>query len=255
MGRFRFALLGSGSDGNALVVERGQTRVLIDAGFNARTLEQRLGALGLGFERFDAIVITHEHGDHWRGAARLSNRYRLPVWGTPGTHVATESDSVFQRVRYSPHRPFTIGDLEFTPYPIPHDAREPAQFVIGDGDRRLGVLTDAGHATLHIKSMIDGCDGLILEANHDAGLLADGPYPAVVKKRVAGDRGHLGNHQARELLAGLDTARLQHIVAGHLSQNNNQPELARRALADGLSCAPDWIAVADQRSGLAWRSL
>lgn len=250
-----FAVLGSGSSGNALVVEHGNTRVLVDAGFSARELEKRLARAEQQFETFDAIVVTHEHSDHWRGVSRLSNRYRLPVWLTPGTHAATCDETIFERELYSPHEPFAIGDLEFNPYPIPHDAREPAQMVIGDGDKRLGILTDAGYATPHIRSMMDGCDGLIVEANHDADLLASGPYPAMLKKRVAGDQGHLGNHQAHELLTSLDTTALQHVVAGHMSESNNRPDLAREALADALRCAPDWVQIADQRSGLSWRSL
>ncbi|NNC24049.1 MBL fold metallo-hydrolase [Salinisphaera sp. USBA-960] len=251
----RFAVLGSGSSGNALVVENANTRVLIDAGFSARTLERRLAELERDFNAFDAIVITHEHSDHWQGVSRLSHRYQLPVWLTPGTHFATHDDPVFARELYSPHEPFSIGDLAFNPYPIPHDAREPAQLIISNGDSRLGILTDAGHATPHIRSMIDGCHGLIVEANHDADLLASGPYPATLKKRVASGHGHLGNHQARELVAALNTDALQHVVAAHISQSNNHTNLAREALADALNCTPDWVQVADQRAGLGWRSL
>lgn len=250
-----FAFLGSGSGGNALLVEYADTRVLIDAGFSARTLERRMAGLSRRFEDIDAIVITHEHNDHWCGAARVSNRYRLPVWLTPGTHAATRDETVFERELFSPHEPFTIGDLEFTPYPIPHDAREPAQFVIGNGDKRLGLLSDAGYATPHIRATIDNCDGLIVEANHDAELLAAGPYPATLKKRVAGERGHLGNHQTTDLVAGLDTRKLQHVVAAHMSESNNRPDLARSALAEALNCTPEWVEVADQRAGLSWRSL
>lgn len=250
-----FAVLGSGSAGNALVVESGQTRVLIDAGFSPRSLERRLAGLACDFETFDAIVVTHEHIDHWRGVPRLSSRYRLPVWLTPGTHAATRGESTYARQLYSPHESFSIGDLEFCPYPIPHDAREPAQLVVSNGDKRLGVLSDAGYVTPHIRSVLNNCAALLIEANHDTDLLARGPYPDKLKRRVTSNQGHLGNHQAAELLAGLNTDSLRHVAIAHMSEKNNHPDLARSALAEGLGCGSDWIQIADQHNGLGWRNV
>ena len=251
----RFALLGSGSKGNALVVEYGRTRVLIDGGFSARELERRLARLDVSPASLDALIITHEHGDHWRGVVRFSRRHQLPVWLTPGTHAARRADDLGHIELYSPHEPFAVGDLELFPYPVPHDAREPAQLVVGNGDKRLAVLSDIGTATPHVRAMIDGCDALVLESNHDPEMLASGPYPAALKARVGGSRGHLSNAQAAELLGAINARDLQHLVVAHISESNNRPELARAALAAPLSCAPDWVHVADQREGLSWRSL
>lgn len=255
MSAMRFALLGSGSKGNALVVEQGATRLLIDCGFSAREIEKRLARLALAPTDIDAIVITHEHDDHWKGVSRFSRAHGLPVWLTPGTHSATLTSEVAARELYSPHEPFAIGELELWPYPVPHDAREPAQLVVGNGDHRLGVLSDIGHATPHVRDMIDACDALIIESNHDPDMLAAGPYPASLKARVAGRLGHLSNDQAAELVSGIDTQALQHVVIAHMSESNNRPELAQAALAQALACTPDWVHVANQREGLSWRSL
>ena len=138
---------------------------------------------------------------------------------------------------------------------VPHDAREPVQFVFGDGARRLGVLTDAGCATPHIEAMLSGCDALVLECNHDAEMLRNSAYPPRLKQRIAGRFGHLDNAASAKLLASLDCGRLQHIVAAHLSQQNNKPELARHALAQALNCELEWIGIADQESGFAWREI
>ncbi|GAB3678969.1 MBL fold metallo-hydrolase [Salinisphaera aquimarina] len=251
----RFAVLGSGSKGNALVVEYANTRILIDCGFSVKETERRLARLGLDADAIDALVITHEHDDHWKGVSRFSRRHTVPVWLTPGTHAAKQADALSSIELYSPHEPFAIGDLEFFPYPVPHDAREPAQLIVGNGDKRLGVLSDIGHATPHVLSMVDACDALVLECNHDPALLASGPYPAYLKARVAGRLGHLSNGQAAALIKNIDATQLQQLVVAHISESNNRPELAQAALAEALSCSPDWVHVAHQREGLSWRSL
>lgn len=251
----RFALLGSGSKGNALVVEYADTRLLIDCGFSAKEIEKRLARLELRPADIDAIVITHEHDDHWRGVSRFSRRYEIPVWLTPGTRAAKATDALAVTELYSPHEPFAIGDLELFPYPVPHDAREPAQLVIGNGDKRLGILSDIGYVTPHVREMIDACDALVLESNHDPELLATGPYPASLKRRVGGRLGHLSNPQAAALLGEIDASGLQQLVVAHISESNNRPELAQAALAQALSTTADWVHVANQREGLSWRSL
>lgn len=251
----RFALLGSGSKGNALVVEQGGTRLLIDCGFSAREIEKRLARLDLIAGDIDAVVITHEHDDHWKGVSRLSRAHDLPVWLTPGTQAATVGSKLATVELYSPHEPFAIGDLELFPYPVPHDAREPAQLVIGNGEHQLGVLSDIGHVTPHVRAMIDACDALVIESNHDPDMLANGPYPARLKTRVAGRLGHLSNAEAAALVSAIDTSALQHVVVAHISESNNRPDLARAALAEALACAPDWVHVANQNEGLSWRSL
>lgn len=251
----RFALLGSGSKGNALVVEYAGTRLLIDCGFSAREIEKRLARLALAPGDIDAIVITHEHDDHWKGVSRFSRAHAIPVWLTPGTQAAKAGDALAATELYSPHEPFAIGELELSPYPVPHDAREPAQLIVGNGDKRLGVLSDIGHATPHVRAMIDACDALIIECNHDPDLLAHGPYPASLKARVGGRLGHLSNQQAAALISDIDASHLQQVVVAHISESNNRPALAQAALSEALSCAPDWVHVANQREGLSWRTL
>lgn len=253
----RFTILASGSEGNALVVECGSTRILVDCGLgSAREVERRLLQRGLQASDLSAIVITHEHADHIGCTATLARRHHLPVFATWGTLNAWRDSSRVERLcPFDNHAPFAIGDLSITPIPVPHDAREPSQFLFGDGQLTLGLLTDLGCSTTHITRQLTGCNALILEANHDTALLQSSSYPPHLKRRIQGDYGHLSNHQAAELLASIDSSRLQHLVAAHLSQENNRPHLARAALAESLGCAEEWIAIADQHQGLEWRSV
>ncbi len=253
----RFASLGSGSQGNALVVEAGRTRVLLDCGFGLKDIKARLARHGLEADDLDAIIVTHEHDDHVGGVSRLAQKHEIPVYLTYGTLTALEGarSDMAQITVIDSHTPFAIGDIEARPYPVPHDAREPAQFVFSDGRASLGVLTDAGSSTPHIESMLSGLDALVLECNHDRDLLANGSYPPYLKQRIGSRFGHLENGTAAQLLASLDCSRLQHLVAAHLSQQNNTPELARTAMARVLNCTPDWIGVADQQNGFAWRDI
>ncbi len=250
----RFASLGSGSRGNATVVEQDSTLLLVDCGFSVRETERRLLRLGRDAEQVTAVLVTHEHSDHIGGVALFARKYRVPVWMTPGTRAACrdEPDGI---ELFSSHAAFAVGDLEVTPFPVPHDAREPAQFVFGNGALRLGVLTDTGSLTPHIEQQLGGCDALFLECNHDRAMLADGPYPPVLKRRVGGDFGHLSNDQSAELLRRIDCSRLQHIAAAHLSEKNNTPALARDSVSQALDCGGEWVAVADQQQGLGWRDL
>lgn len=250
----RFASLGSGSRGNALVVEAGRTRLLVDCGFGSRELFRRLARLGLAPDDLDAILVTHEHSDHIGGAASCAARYSLPVFMTHGSRVAAGFEGVAVEI-FDSHQTFAIGDLEVLPFPVPHDAREPVQFVFSDGCCQLGILTDAGFATPHMTEMLSGCQGLVLECNHDVRMLAEGSYPWPLKQRISGRLGHLDNDAAAALLGALNTASLRHVVAAHLSEQNNTPALARAALAGKLGCSPDWIGVADQRDGFGWRDI
>lgn len=251
----RFASLGSGSEGNALLVERGETRVMIDCGFGLADACQRLARLAVEPGDVSAILVTHEHSDHLGGVARLALKYDLPVWLSHGTFSEWQAERLPQVKIFDSHSPFDIEELQVHPYPVPHDAREPAQFVFSDGARRLGLLTDAGSVTAHMVEMLSGLDGLVLECNHDATMLASGPYPPFLKQRVGGPYGHLENGQAEDLLRRVDQSRLQHVVAAHLSATNNTPQLARAALARALGCAEDWVETAQQRTGFNWRSL
>jgi phosphoribosyl 1,2-cyclic phosphodiesterase len=250
----RFASLGSGSRGNALLVEARGTRVLLDCGFSFAETIARLQRLGCAAEDIDAIVVTHEHDDHIGGVARLAARVGIPVHMTPGTRAAAGPRFVDVDCRaFDPHAAFKVGELTVDPFPVPHDAREPAQVVFDDGRHRLGVLTDVGVPTAHIRAMLSGCSALVLECNYDAALLREGPYPPSLKARIGSRFGHMRNEDAAELLAALDRSRLRHVVGAHLSETNNDPQLVQpiltRALGEGAATA---VSVAHQDRGFDW---
>ena len=251
----RFAALGSGSRGNAWVVAHGRTALLVDCGFSVAETTRRLARLGLAAGDLAGILLTHEHADHASGVGPLARRHGLPVWMTHGTRAALRDGDLPDLRLFDTGAAFAVDDLEVAPFAVPHDAREPAQFVVGDGRRRLGLVTDLGSPTAHVERSLAGCDALVLEANHDRDLLAGGSYPPALKRRIAGPHGHLCNEDAAALLARLDTGRLQHLVAAHLSEANNDPARVRTLFADVLGCAPEAIPVADQASGLDWREL
>jgi phosphoribosyl 1,2-cyclic phosphodiesterase len=253
----RFASLGSGSRGNSLVVDAGGTKLLLDCGFSVRSVLARLARLAILPQELAGILVTHEHSDHVAGIFRFSAHFGIPVYMTHGTRAtAWQEESAPADCRLiDAHAKFSVGGIEVTPFPVPHDAREPVQFVVSDGQWRLGVLTDCGTVTPHVAAMLDGCQALVLECNHDPDLLAASDYPAPLKRRIAGDFGHLGNVQAASLLRRIDTTALRHVVAAHLSERNNRPGLAREALAQALGCAENWIGVASQEGGTGWREL
>lgn len=252
----RFAALGSGSRGNAWLIESGATRLLIDCGFGPRETARRLARLGMLPGQIDSVAVTHDHSDHVRGAAACARRYGWRFFMTHGTALVTRP--ALDRGDLShlcPGLPVAIGDLEIHPFTVPHDAREPVQFVVSDGRCRLGILTDAGHVTPVMVSALSGCHALVLECNHDRAMLEAGRYPPALKRRIGGRWGHLDNGAAASLLAAIDCSHLVHVVAAHLSAENNQPGLARAALASVLGCGPDWIGVADQECGIGWRDV
>jgi phosphoribosyl 1,2-cyclic phosphodiesterase len=252
----RFASLGSGSSGNALLVQSAGTVVMLDCGFGVAEVNRRLARLGMQVDALDAIIVTHEHGDHIGGVARIARRHHIPVWMSHGTWRGLES--TFDEIQVNlveGHAAFSVGDVHVEPFPVPHDAREPAQFVFGDGSVRLGVLTDAGESTLHIERTLAACDGIVLECNHDVDMLARSNYPARLRRRISSRVGHLDNVAAATLLKRVAGSRLRHVIAAHLSEQNNTPELARAALAAALDCSPDWIGVAYQDNGFDWREL
>jgi phosphoribosyl 1,2-cyclic phosphodiesterase len=249
----RFASLGSGSRGNALLIEAGGQRIMLDCGFKLAEAVVRLQRLGCAAEDVDAIVVTHEHDDHIGGVARFATKLGIPVYMTPGTRaaVAARFEDVDCRA-FAPHAPFRIGALTIDPFPVPHDAREPAQFVFDDGRHRLGVLTDVGVPTAHIRGMLSGCSALVLECNYDQRLLREGPYPPSLKARIGSRFGHLRNDDAAELLAALDRSRLRHVVGAHLSETNNHPELVRDILRSALGTSEAAVSVAHQEAGFDW---
>jgi phosphoribosyl 1,2-cyclic phosphodiesterase len=253
----RFASLGSGSQGNALVVEAGDTKVLLDCGFATRTTAEKLDSLGISPQDLAGVLVTHEHSDHIAGVFKFARRYEVPVFLTHGTHAAApRGKTPLPECRLiDSHTSFAIGDLEIHPFPVPHDAREPVQYAFSDGAHRLGVLTDVGSITPHIVDVLRCCDALVLECNHDSEMLASSDYPEMLKRRISGRLGHLSNEMAASLLSQIGTSRLQHLVAAHLSQQNNRRELAVSALASVLNCDEEWIGVACQVRGFDWREI
>lgn len=252
----RFASLGSGSQGNGLIVEHDGYRILVDCGFGLADTARRLARLELEPGDLHAIVVTHEHDDHAGGVARLAAKYRLPVWMTPGTLRGMEGFFSGCDVRpIDGYRPFSMGSMQVSPYPVPHDAREPAQYVFSDGRVRLGLVTDAGEVTPHMIAVLTGCDGLLLEFNHDAELLRRGRYPDTLKRRISGRWGHLANEAAQALLAMLAGQQLRTVVGMHLSHENNRPELVRSAMEGVLGRFSGQVGIACQDAGTPWFAL
>ncbi|MEO8806422.1 MAG: MBL fold metallo-hydrolase [Burkholderiaceae bacterium] len=256
----RFCSLGSGSGGNATVVETTSgtrtSRVLIDCGFSARELDTRLARVGLLTDDLDAVFVTHEHGDHVGCAVTLARRHGLPLWMSRGTWRAIgepDAGGLLQFARDG--QPISVGDLLLSPYTVAHDAQEPLQLRVSNGAQHLGVLTDVGSITPHLLANLRGCDALLLECNHDRELLAQSRYPASLKARIGGRYGHLSNDTAAEILAACMHGGLRHLVAAHLSEQNNRPDLARAALASACGAAPQDIVVADPLQGFGWLSL
>lgn len=246
----RFASLGSGSRGNALVVEDGNTLVMIDCGLTRANVEERLKSLRRDPRDLAAVLITHEHGDHAGGVVSFTRRYKVPVWATPGTASAIRG--LGSRRGLNCHRPLTIGSLSIEPFPVPHDAREPCQFVFTAGKKRLGILTDTGHITPAIVDRLESCDALALECNHDLGMLESGGYPPSVKARVASRYGHLNNGQCAQLLAGIQHGGLQWVVGLHLSERNNSPERVREIMTDVGDGQPWRLHLAAQDEPTSW---
>lgn len=252
----KFASLGSGSRGNATLIQAGDTCLLLDSGFSLRELEQRLARLDLGPADIDAVLVTHEHGDHIKGIGPLARKHELPVWMTHGTWRNAPCGDIPDLRLFGSHTPpFRIGDIEVTPFAVPHDAREPTQFTFSFRSQKLGILTDAGSFTPHVIAALSGVDALLLECNHDPQMLREGPYPPRLQQRVGGSYGHLSNDQAAKLLAQIDHGRLQHLVVGHVSEKNNSPELARRALETVCDTLSGRISLLCQDGGDSWFEL
>ncbi len=255
----RFASLGSGSAGNCMVIEQASTRLLLDCGFGGNEIIKRLQTLALAPEQISGILITHEHDDHAKGAFKFAAKFNIPIWLSHGTKKMTErywpKKGNFKLNVVDSHTEFDIQDIQITPFPVPHDAREPTQFTFTDGAVKLGVLTDVGYSTPHIEQNLTRCDGLVLECNYDIGMLEKGPYAYALKKRVGGRLGHLDNDSSANLLSRLDNSKLKHIVAAHLSAKNNTEYLAKTALSRVLNCQQDWVGIAAQKTGFDWRVL
>ncbi len=251
----QFASIGSGSGGNGLLLAAGDTALLVDCGFTMAEVGRRLERLQFDPENLTAVLVTHEHRDHASGVRRLQKELGVPVFATRGTAA---SDVLGKKLEVTPvqsEQPFEIGCFRVTPVPVPHDAREPVQYVIESGGRTLGLLTDLGMVTPVVRQHYARCDALLLETNHDPVMLAEGPYSNRLKKRVAGRYGHLNNGQAADLLAGVEQERLQHLIAMHISEKNNLPDIALDALRAVLRTEDSILRAATQNEGFGWTTI
>jgi len=251
----RFASLGSGSRGNATLVEWRDTCVMIDCGFSIRDTTKRLEKLGKTPNDIDAILVTHEHSDHWKGVIPLSAKFNIDVYVTAGCMRSRKAEErAFPFYIIDSHTQFQVGDLSVTPVPVPHDAREPVQYLFNSDNHQLGILTDVGSLTPHIESAYANCDGLLVEANHDFDMLMAGPYPEFLKDRVSGPWGHLNNQQTATLLSVIDQQRIQQLVIGHISDKNNTIDKVRTAVEPVIANSGN-LYYACQQQGFDWLEL
>ena len=245
------ASLGSGSRGNATLIKSSNALLLVDCGFTIKETERRLQILGHQPQDLDAILVTHEHSDHIKGVGPLARKYPLPVYLTHGTGQYEGLKKVSHLHHINIHRTFSIAGIEVTPVTVPHDAREPCQFVFRHDGNTAGILTDLGSITPHVTEQYARCDALMLECNHCSEMLSMGPYPMSLKQRVGGNWGHLNNHQAANLLSEIEINQLQHLVISHISEKNNTELLARNAICSVYGSEKPLI-MASQDGGIDW---
>ena len=252
----RVAALGSGSSGNSLLVRTNATLLLVDCGFTMKEANLRMAALGVSPSEVDAILLSHEHGDHLKGVGPLSRKFNTPVWSTYGTYHGARDNRFSTHRLFNAHEPFSIGDIYVDPFPTPHDAAESCQFVFANKGARFANLTDLGACTTHVRHKLEGVNGLVVECNYDPDMLRIGPYPPSLQARIRSNYGHLGNDQAGALLRELDHPDLQCILLGHLSEQNNADAVALATIEQHLGqrlervkvlaqhCCSEWFAVA-----------
>ncbi|MCI8511170.1 MAG: MBL fold metallo-hydrolase [Lachnospiraceae bacterium] len=228
----RFVSIASGSSGNCIYAGTESTHVLVDAGISAKRIEQGLSEIGLKPTEVSAVCITHEHSDHIRGLGVLARKYGLPVYATAGTireilqtkALGELPGELFHEVL--PDAELLVGDVTITPFHIDHDASDPVAYRLRAGNKSLAVATDLGHFNQYTIDHLLDLDAVLLEANHDLRMLETGPYPWYLKRRIMGDFGHLSNENAGRLINYIAGDKLRHILLGHLSKENNLPELA-----------------------------
>jgi phosphoribosyl 1,2-cyclic phosphodiesterase len=219
-------------------------------------LEERLAVRGLLIKDLDGVFVTHEHSDHVGCVRQLAAQARIPVWMSRGTYHAIGRPDLKGQLRFaSDQTSISIGDLRLHPFTVAHDAKEPLQLKVSSGDKTLGLLTDLGHATLHTLAQMQRLDALILECNHDVDLLSKSRYPLFLKERISGRFGHLSNHQAADFLAQIAHPRLMHVVAAHLSEQNNTPTLVLAGLAAVWPEYMSRVVIADAAQGCDWLTL
>ncbi|MFK5984036.1 MAG: MBL fold metallo-hydrolase [Pseudomonadota bacterium] len=249
----RFASLGSGSSGNATVIQTSQTAVMLDCGFSCKETVNRLQRLNLDPTSIDAIIVTHEHNDHLSGVGTFSRKFKVPVWMNLGTYRARKIGTLTELNLFNSHQEFVINGLKLKPFVVPHDSQEAVQFIFSDQQKKLAIVTDLGHITPHIISVLKDLNAIIIEANHDYDMLWAGSYRHSLKQRVSGNFGHLNNHQAARLIAQLDTQSLQYLIAAHLSGENNTIAKTKAAFTQVLGSLPSHFEVANQSAGFDWK--
>jgi len=247
-----FVSLGSGSSGNATLVRVGDTLLLIDAGFSAKALCERMQSVGVAPENLTAILVSHEHSDHVKGVSVLARKYQIPVWLTRGTFNRLKDANLPCVEFIHPHGSFCLGDAKVSPFPVPHDAAEPCQFVVSDGRRRFAIATDMGFVTPYVTQQLRNIDALLLESNYDENMLHTGSYPYSLRGRIDGRYGHLSNEQAAEFARSLEHSGLQRLYLGHLSENNNTPDCAYATVANRLQRGGDDVRVLKRTRADEW---
>ena len=231
----RVCVLGSGSRGNSTLVVTEKTRLLVDAGFSKKETYARLAAVGERPEGCDALIISHEHSDHINGLKALALDLKVPIFISAQTRAAIQWDARVTSVEtITAGEKFTVGDIEVTPFSIPHDAADPVAFTLESQGIKIGVCTDLGYVPEVVKQHLRGCHCLIFESNHDTEMLKIGPYPWHVKQRVMSRHGHLSNHTTAEFLTEDFDGTAQVLILAHLSENNNHPEIARMTAQEAL---------------------
>ena len=251
----RFAILGSGSGGNAAIIQHQQTTILLDCGFTIKECCARLEKLSVSPDQVNAIVVTHEHGDHYNGVGPFSRRFNTPVYMTHGTWQPHRSGKIAELNLINAHEPFSVGSINISPFPVPHDAREPCQYCFTTDNHKLGFLTDTGMSTPHIENSLQQCDALVIEFNHDSQMLRDGPYPPKLQVRVGGRTGHLNNHQSSDVVEKLLHDDVQHLVAAHLSEKNNHPDHVATLLKQRTENRSCQVTIASQHDVSGWITL
>lgn len=250
--QFGVTSLGSGSKGNATLVCFGETLLLIDSGFSCKELVSRMRTRGIAPEDVTAVLVTHEHSDHFKGVPTFSKKYNVPVWMSSGTSLHKNVAELKQLNVFNSHQNITIGEITVCPVLVPHDSREACQFVLKRGPHAIGILTDIGHITPFVIEQYKDCNILLLEFNHDREMLLNSSYPASLKQRVIGNLGHLSNQQASEFLTEENTGKLSYLVAMHLSGENNRLELVEQSISGSLLNSEAKVLIADQDNGFNW---
>jgi phosphoribosyl 1,2-cyclic phosphodiesterase len=253
----QFASLGSGSAGNSFVVKQNKSLLMVDCGFAIQDIVSRLERLNETPENLSGILLTHEHEDHVKGAFKFANKFNIPIWLSYGTYKMCEKHIIksyeIDLNMIDSHNTFAIQDFLVEPFPVPHDAREPTQFTLSNGNHKLGILTDTGSSTPHIEKVLQNLDALIIEFNHDLNLLESSEYSYSLKKRISGKLGHLDNQTAADILGKIQFKKLKHLVAAHLSEKNNTEDLVKEAIVKKIECDLDWIKIATQAEGTSWQ--